>query len=132
MKYFILFVCLSISSIVSGQSDTTKFKLPFAIAAEKRLDDYDLKNKKEGTYVTGIPDFSSDPINGFGYGGEVSIFFNGKKTDPFFAYTPYRAELGVTLFNTSKQQRELTVRLDVPYIFNSTWRLCRLPIFSTV
>jgi len=123
MKYFILFACLCSSTILSAQSDTTKIKLPFAISAEKRLDDDDLKNKKEGTYVTGIPDFSSDPINGFGYGGEASIFFNGKKSDPFFAYTPYRAELGITVFNTSKQQRELAVRLDIPYIFNSKWRL---------
>ncbi len=102
-------------------NDTTT--LPFAIAKEKRLSDEDLEDKKEGAYVTGAPDLSSDPINGFGYGGEASIFFNGKKTDPFFAYTPYRAELGITVFNTTRNQRELMLRLDVPYIFNSKWRL---------
>ncbi len=55
-----------------GKPDT--LKLPFAIADEKRLSDEDLKDKKEGSYVTGTPDFSSDPVNGFGYGGEGSIF----------------------------------------------------------
>src|SRR4051812_20266175 len=92
-----LFVCVLFSLISRAQqSDTTK-KLPFAIAREKRNSDLDLKNKKEGAYVTGVPDLSSDPVNGFGYGGEGSVFFNGKRTDPFFAYTSYRARLDLRL-----------------------------------
>jgi hypothetical protein len=67
-----------------AQTDTSQKKLPFAIAKEKRLPDDELAEKKEGVYVTGIPDLSSDPINGFGAGAEGSIFFNGKKSDPFF------------------------------------------------
>ena len=98
-------------------------QLPFAIAKQKRLSDEDLANKKEGTYITGVPDISSDPVNGFGYGGEGSIFFNGKRNDPFFAYTPYRAELDLTLFNTTKSQREFMLTLDIPYAFNTKWRL---------
>ncbi len=103
--------------------DSTKAKLPFAIADEKKLSAEDLENKKEGTYVTGVPDISSDPVNGFGLGVEGEIFFNGKKTDPFFEYTPYRKKLSVTLFYTTKQQREIKFTCDVPYIFNSKWRL---------
>jgi outer membrane protein assembly factor BamA len=102
---------------------TDSIALPFAIAKEKRLSDEDLINKKEGTYITGVPDLSSDPINGFGYGVEASIFFNGKKSDPFFAYTPYRASIDVVLFNTTRSQREALVVLDIPYVFNSPWRL---------
>jgi len=97
--------------------------LPFAIADEKRLSDEDLKNKKEGIYVTGVPDLSSDPLNGFGYGGEGSIYFNGKRTDPFYKYTPYRQKIDFTLFNTTKDERELKLKIDVPYIFNTKWRL---------
>lgn len=98
-------------------------KLPFAIAKEKKLPDDELAEKKEGTYFTAVPDLSQDPINGFGYGAEGSIFFDGKKTDPFFAYTPYRAELAIAAFNTTKAERELMVHLDVPYIFGTKWRL---------
>lgn len=98
-------------------------QLPFAIANEKRLSDEDLANKREGTYLTGVPDLSSDPVNGFGYGGEGSIFFNGKRSDPFFAYTAYRAELDIAVFNTTRAQRELMLTLDVPFAFNSRWRL---------
>lgn len=98
-------------------------KLPFAIAKEKRLDPEDLANKKEGYYFTGMPDLSKDPLNGFGYGGEGELFYNGKKSDPFFAYTPYRWALTISAFNTTKSQRELFLKLDVPFILNTRWRL---------
>jgi hypothetical protein len=119
---FIVFLFANIVSFSQTPTDTLR-KLPFAIAKEKKLPDDELADKKEGLYVTGIPDISSDPINGFGYGGEGSLFFNGKKSDPFFAYTPYRAELSVALFNTTRNAREAKLVLDVPYIFNTKWRL---------
>ena len=98
-------------------------KLPFAIADEKRLSDEDLKDKKEGTYVTGTPDISSDPVNGFGIGGEGSVYFNGHRNDPFFNYTAYRAKLDFVVFVTTKEQKEFFLKLDVPYIFDTKWRL---------
>jgi hypothetical protein len=116
-----LLYMLAIVGLKAQQVDSVK--LPFAIAKEKRLPDDELAEKKEGMYVTGVPDLSSDPINGFGAGVEGSLFFNGKKKDPFFAYTPYRAELNVAVFVTTKLQREIKLGLDVPYIFNTKWRL---------
>ena len=109
--------------VTSDSSHTNTEVLPFFISDVKKLSDEDLQNKKEGTYITGAPELSSDPLNGFGYGLEGSIYFNGKKTDPFFAYTPYRRKIDVTLFNTTKSQREIKVALDIPYIFNTKWRL---------
>jgi outer membrane protein assembly factor BamA len=103
-------------------TDTLK-KLPFAIAKEKRMPDDELAEKKEGINFAGVPDLSSDPINGFGVGAEGSMFFNGKKKDPFFAYTPYRAELKLAVFVTTRLQREIKLGIDVPYIFNTKWRL---------
>jgi outer membrane protein assembly factor BamA len=107
----------------ASTSQTTPIKLPFAIAQEKKLPQEELEAKKEGISVTGIPDVSSDPINGQGIGAEGSVFFNGKRSDPFFAYTPYRAELKVAVFVTNKAQRELSLGLDIPYIANTKWRL---------
>jgi hypothetical protein len=98
-------------------------ELPFAIADEKKLSTEDLKDKKEGTYLTGNPDISSDPVNGFGYGGEGSIYYNGKRSDPFFEYTAYRWKVDFVAFNTTKNQREFFLKLDIPYIFNTKWRL---------
>jgi outer membrane protein assembly factor BamA len=116
----ILLINLNSFGQVDSTSDT--LKLPFPIAKEKRLSDEDLKEKKEGIYLTGEPDLSSDPLTGFGFGAELQLFFDGKKTDPFFAYTPYRAELDLEVFYTSKSERELELICDIPYIFDTKWR----------
>src|ERR1700756_4027988 len=122
--FFPVTVVLKAQTAGELKRDSAKIsKLPFAIAKEKKLPDDELAEKKEGLYVTGVPDLSSDPINGFGYGAEGSMFFNGKRSDPFFEYTPYRAELTVALFNTTRSAREAKLGLDVPYIFNTKWRL---------
>ncbi len=125
ISILVLLCFIVYSNVIVAQENTSKdtLKLPFAISDEKRLSDEDLANKKEGTYFTGVPDLSSDPINGFGYGGEGTIYFNGKKSDPFFNYTAYRAKMDIVLFNTTKQQREIKLAVDIPYIFNTKWRL---------
>lgn len=105
------------------ENDSNKRPLPFAIAKEKKLPADELADKKEGVYVTGVPDFSSDPVNGVGYGGEGTVYFNGKRSDPFFEYTAYRGVITFALFNTTKKQRECTVDWDIPYIFDTKWRL---------
>jgi hypothetical protein len=118
-----LFVLLKLTVYVQAQEWSDSTKLPFAIASQKKLSDEDLKDKKEGFYVTAVPELSSDPINGFGYGLEGSLFFNGKKSDPFFNYTAYRGKLDVALFLTTNNQREIGLKLDIPYLFSSKWRL---------
>ncbi len=106
-----------------AQNPADSTRLPFAIADEKKLSAEDLANKKEGVYVTGEPDISSDPVDGFGIGVEGSLFFDGKKSDPFFNYTPYRTRLDFEVFYTTKLQRVAKIKLDIPYIFNTKWRL---------
>ncbi len=123
-KKYVLSALLTISTLaVFAQQKKDSTKLPFAISDEKKLSDEDLKDKKEGAYLTGAPDISSDPVNGFGYGGEGELFFNGHRNDPFFAYTAYRAKLNFVLFNTTRDQREFAFVLDMPFIFNTKWRL---------
>src|SRR5690242_8026249 len=101
LKYSLAPLLILFSIATFGQQQKKdSVKLPFAIADEKKLSDEDLKDKKEGIYITGAPDFSSDPVNGFGYGGEGEIFFNCHRSDPFFSYTAYRAKLNFVLFNT--------------------------------
>jgi len=127
MKYSPILFCLLFFpfefSLAQTGTPIDTLKLPFAIAKEKQLSEEDLAAKREGFYVTGVPDISSDPINGIGIGAEGSLFFNGKKSDPFFKYTPYRAEIDLAMFLTSKQQKEIAVTVDVPYILNTRWRL---------
>ncbi len=116
-----LFLVIPFVTIIYAQQDS--IKLPFAIANEKKISEEDLAHKKEGVYLTAIPQFSSDPVNGFGYGAEGMLYFNGKRTDPLFSYTPYKAKLSLSAFNTTKSQNEIVLGLDVPYIFKSKWRI---------
>ena len=100
-----------------------KAALPFAIADEKKLDDDELKEKKEGWFLTGLPQVSTDPVNGTGVGLDGFLYFNGDKSDPFFEYTPYRKKFEIHTFITNKAEKEIALALDIPYIFESKWRL---------
>ena len=88
MKRFIIVLLTTIiaTNISAQTADTISF------IKSKRMSDADLAKKREGTFITGIPDFSSDPVTGFGLGVRTNIYWNGERTNPFFAYTPYFAE----------------------------------------
>ncbi|WP_046758230.1 Omp85 family outer membrane protein [Kordia jejudonensis] len=88
----------------------------------KRMSDDDLAKKKEGTFFTGIPDFSSDPITGFGFGVRGNVYWNGTRDNELFAYTPYLAKLKANVAYYTSNARELTLSLDVPYYKGSRWR----------
>jgi hypothetical protein len=103
--------------------DTTTRELPFALSDEKRLTDEDIANKKEGWYVTGVPEASVDPIRGFGIGASAFIFNNKDRQDPFFEYTPYRTLLAVFIRGAQSGQVQGGLSVDVPFAFNTRWRL---------
>lgn len=116
MKLLVVILCFC-TSVYAQEKDA---ELPFAIADEKKLDDDELKEKKEGWFITGLPQVSSDPVNGFGIGGDGYLYLNGNKHDPFL---PYRTKFEAHLFATNKSQQELALAVDVPYLFDSKWRL---------
>ncbi|WP_461094017.1 Omp85 family outer membrane protein [Spirosoma gilvum] len=88
----------------------------------KRMSADDLAKKREGTFITGIPDFSSDPVTGFGFGVRSNIYWNGERTNPLFAYTPYLVRLKANVAYYTTNARELILSLDVPYYRGSRWR----------
>ena len=88
----------------------------------KRMSDADLAKKREGTFVTGLPDLSSDPVTGVGFGVKSNIYWNGTRDNPFFAYTPYRAHLKANVAYYTSNARELSLSVDVPYYRGSRWR----------
>ena len=60
-KNCILFLLIIISFTNFRAQDSINkdsIKLPFTISSEKKLSDEDLANKKEGTYITGVPGFT--------------------------------------------------------------------------
>lgn len=67
MKHIIsaVLVLFSLNVAIAQEKDSLSF------IKSKRMSDADLEKKKEGTFITGIPDFSSDPVTGFGFGASV-------------------------------------------------------------
>lgn len=107
-------------------SDTTGFtwrEPPFPIHPSKRISEEELHHKKEGYFLTGLPELERNPINGFGLGANFFLYNNKTKDDPFFPYTAYRARYSGSfkVFRSGKWQG--TLNMDFPYVFSSRWRL---------
>jgi hypothetical protein len=109
-------------TIVTNPPDTIS-PLPFELSEEKRLTDEDIRNKKEGWYVTGLPEASVDPIRGFGVGASAFLFNNRSRKDPFFNYTPYRERYAIGLRVAQNGRIDGGIGVDMPFAFNTRWRL---------
>ncbi|WMJ73521.1 DUF5982 domain-containing protein [Cytophagaceae bacterium ABcell3] len=108
-------------SIVVTETDT--LQLPFALDASKRLNREDIENKREGYYVTGLPEMTIDPIRGLSIGANAFLFNNRDRSDPFFYYTPYRARYALNFRAAQNGRIDGAVSVDVPFAFNTKWRL---------
>lgn len=122
MKKFFC-IAFTISFTILQAQQVERADLPFFIDPIKRLPEFELQDKKEGAFITGLPRLEFDPIRGFGAGGNIFLFFNGKKDDPFFEYTPYRHRVSGEFFIFENGRVRYEFKYDAPYIFNSKWRL---------
>lgn len=111
-----LLILFSITIVKAQEIDSLSF------IKSKRMSDADLEKKKEGTFITGIPDFSSDPVTGFGFGARTNIYWNGNRDNPLFPYTPYLMKLTANAAYYTSNARELILKLDVPYYKGTRWR----------
>ena len=111
-----LIIVFSISIVKAQEKDTISF------IKSKRMSDADLAKKREGKFFTGIPDFSSDPVTGFGFGLRTNTYWNGNRDNPLFPYTPYLAKLKANAAYYTSNARELVLSLDVPYYKGTRWR----------
>lgn len=111
-----LFILFSITIVKAQEIDSLSF------IKSKRMSDDDLAKKREGTFFTGIPDFSSDPVTGFGFGVRTNTYWNGNRDNPFFPYTPYLMKLTANAAYYTSNARELILNLDVPYYKGTRWR----------
>ena len=108
--------------IITSTFATAQVKDTISFIQAKRMSAADLAKKKEGFFITGIPDFSSDPVTGFGLGIRSNFYWNGKRSNPFCAYTPYLAKLKANVVYYTSNARELILSLDVPYYKGTRWR----------
>ncbi len=134
--YIFIFIAFASQGFAQESKDTTTDKdnqtpsgtrppvkgLPFEIDEKKRISEVDASKKKEGWFPTGIGGPFSDPNNGAGFGGRVFLFNNGKKSDPFFEYTPYRHRFFLNVSTTTRNAQYHQLDWDAPYIFDTKWR----------
>lgn len=107
---------------VEAQDIITERKDSLSFIKSKRMSDEDLAKKREGTFITGIPDISSDPVTGFGFGVRTNVIWNGKRDNELFAYTPYLMKLKANAAWYTSNAKELALSLDVPYYKGTRWR----------
>ncbi len=113
---FILFIALVAACARAQTPDTLSF------IRAKRMSEADLAKKREGRFTTGLPDLSSDPVTGFGVGIRTNTYWNGSRTNPLFAYTPYLVRLRANAAYYTTNARELTLSVDMPYYRGTRWR----------
>ncbi len=127
MKYLCAILCLlfGLDEIHAQNSDSLSNRIPqdtLSFIKSKRMNDKDLAKKKEGFFFTGIPDFSSDPVTGFGFGARTNFYWNGQRENPLFAYTPYLMKLKANAAYYTSNAHELALSLDIPYYKGTRWR----------
>ena len=82
-----------------------------------------LKDKREGTYFTGLPVIGVTPESGVVYGGTIQWYDNGSNASPFFSYAPYRKKVSATVDLGTKGRQEYILEYDQPYIADTAWRV---------
>jgi len=82
-----------------------------------------LKDKREGSYFTGLPLIGVTPESGVILGGTIQWYDNGSKDSPFFAYAPYRKKVNAQIDVGTKGRQEYILEYDQPYIADSPWRI---------
>lgn len=96
---------------------------PAGLAAKRRLTDEDFDRKNEDFYVTGLPLIAYDPLIGFGAGARVYLYYDGKKDDPLFGYTPYLHRVYAQFFYGTGGVQDHVIDYDAPAFPNSDYRV---------
>ena len=121
-KVVSVIAALAATFAVEAQEAITVKKDTLSFIKSKRMSDEDLSKKREGTFVTELPDSSSDPVTGFGFGVRSNVIWNGKRDNELFAYTPYLMKLKANAAWYTSNAKELALSLDVPYYKGTRWR----------
>jgi outer membrane protein assembly factor BamA len=96
---------------------------PSGLGAKRRLTDEDVARKNDGFYLTGLPLFAYDPLIGFGGGVRVYAYYDGKRDDPLFAYTPYLHRVYAQIFAGTGGVQDHIVDYDAPAFPDPSYRV---------
>jgi hypothetical protein len=97
--------------------------LPPSSARADRLAAGDLARKNQGGYVTGLPLVAYGTDFGLGGGARAYYYWNGARTDPRFATTPYLYRVFVQAFASTRGLQFHWLDLDAPHALGSSYRV---------
>jgi hypothetical protein len=95
---------------------------PPGFEARRPLEPDDYLRKNEGGYFTALPLANYDPNTGYGLGARGYYFWDGARSDPRFAYTPYLHRVFLNLFATTGGLQFHWLDYDVPSIAGTAFR----------
>ena len=93
------------------------------VARADGLSPADLARKNEGSHLTGVPLAAYSVDFGFGAGVRGYYFWNGRRDDARFAYTPYLHRIFLQVFATTGGVQFHWLDYDAPEIFDSPYRI---------
>ncbi|MCX7652031.1 MAG: outer membrane protein assembly factor [Bacteroidia bacterium] len=93
------------------------------IDRRRYLTQYDLTRKREKWVITGYPLAGYDALRGIGAGVAALIAYNGHRSDPTFAFTPYKYHLFTQVGGFLRGSRYLRLFYDMPWIHNRPYRV---------
>ncbi|RME88690.1 MAG: hypothetical protein D6767_09750 [Candidatus Hydrogenedentota bacterium] len=100
------------------------------LPTRNKLSEKDASLKKEGGFFTGVPLLAYSTDIGFAYGARAYYYFNGKKENPLFYYTPYFHRVYAQFLQSTRGLKFHTIDYDAPYFLGSPLRLSLSAIYS--
>jgi len=97
--------------------------IPKGVESKNRISDEKLAKKQEGEYVTGIAGVTSDPDVGVGFAAVFFYYINGKKSDPYFAYSDFKHRIHASALVSTKGVKNYSLGWDAPFFLNSLFRI---------
>ena len=103
---------------------------PPGFDGKQAIDDSDYQRKTEGGYFTGLPLANYDSNTGLGLGVRGYYYYNGHRSDPLFAYTPYLSRIFLQAFVTTEGLQFHWFDIDMPSIVGTPFRFRSQLIFQ--
>jgi outer membrane protein assembly factor BamA len=118
------------ASLATAAPDSEPPATPDGFDPRRHLGSEELSNKPEGGYATGLPLVNYDSNTGWGFGARGYFYFDGERSDPRFAYTPYLYRVFLQAFATTGGYQFHWLDLDARNVFGSAFTLRGALIFQ--
>jgi hypothetical protein len=93
-----------------------------ATAGAEPLSSDDLAKKNEDGYVTGLPLAAYSTDIGLGVGARAYYYWNGERSDPRFAVTPYLFRMFLQVFVSTRGVQFHWLDFDIPKLLDTPYR----------